>query len=33
MSLASKYAKPVEWSEEDTFFAVNSPRLLHGGCH
>lgn len=33
MKLAARYAKIVEWSDEDQCFVGSSPGLLHGGCH
>ena len=33
MSLAGKYVKIVEWSEEDQSFVGSCPGLLSGGCH
>ncbi|MBT3344922.1 MAG: type II toxin-antitoxin system HicB family antitoxin [Gemmatimonadetes bacterium] len=28
-----RYAKVVEWSDEDQCFVGTCPGLLHGGCH
>ena len=33
MSLAAKYVKLVEWSEEDQCFVGSCPGLFYGGCH
>ena len=33
MKPASRYAKIVEWSDEDQCFVGRCPELLHGGCH
>jgi predicted RNase H-like HicB family nuclease len=33
MSLASKYVKIVEWSDEDNCFVGSCPGLFYGGCH
>src|SRR5712664_2784249 len=29
----ARYAKIVEWSEEDQCFVGSSPGLIYGGCH
>ncbi len=33
MKDTARYAKIVEWSEEDECFVGSSPGLLYGGCH
>ena len=33
MKDSTRYAKIVEWSEEDQCFVGSSPGLLYGGCH
>jgi hypothetical protein len=33
MKDSAKYAKIVEWSEEDQCFVGSAPGLLYGGCH
>ncbi len=33
MKESSKYAKIVEWSEEDQCFVGSCPGLIYGGCH
>ena len=33
MSKANRYAKVVEWSDEDSCFVGTAPGLVHGGCH
>ncbi|MBX7183615.1 MAG: hypothetical protein K1Y01_00580 [Vicinamibacteria bacterium] len=33
MKESAKYAKIVEWSEEDQCFVGSSPGLVYGGCH
>jgi predicted RNase H-like HicB family nuclease len=30
---SAKYAKIVEWSEEDQCYVGSAPGLLYGGCH
>ncbi len=30
---ADKYAKVIEWSEEDECFIGSCPELFYGGCH
>lgn len=30
---SARYAKIVEWSEEDRCFVGSAPGLLYGGCH
>ena len=33
MKDTARYAKIVEWSEEDQCFVGSSPGLIYGGCH
>jgi predicted RNase H-like HicB family nuclease len=33
MKDGARYAKIVEWSEEDQCFVGSSPGLFYGGCH
>jgi predicted RNase H-like HicB family nuclease len=33
MKESARYAKIVEWSEEDECFVGSSPGLIYGGCH
>jgi hypothetical protein len=33
MKDSAKYAKIVEWSEEDRCCVGSAPGLIHGGCH
>lgn len=33
MKAADRYAKIVEWSEEDGCYVGSAPGLLYGGCH
>jgi len=33
MTDSARYAKIVEWSEEDHCFLGSSPGLIYGGCH
>jgi hypothetical protein len=33
MKDSARYAKIVEWSEEDHCFIGSAPGLIHGGCH
>ena len=33
MKDSAKYAKIVEWSEEDQCYVGSAPGLIHGGCH
>jgi predicted RNase H-like HicB family nuclease len=33
MRESARYAKIVEWSEEDQCFVGSSPGLIFGGCH
>jgi predicted RNase H-like HicB family nuclease len=33
MTESARYAKIVEWSEEDQCFVGSSPGLIYGGCH
>jgi predicted RNase H-like HicB family nuclease len=30
---SARYAKIVEWSEEDQCYVGSSPGLVYGGCH
>jgi len=30
---AARYAKIIEWSEEDQCFVGSAPGLVYGGCH
>jgi predicted RNase H-like HicB family nuclease len=30
---SAKYAKVVEWSEEDQCYVGSAPGLIYGGCH
>ena len=30
---SAKYAKIVEWSEEDQCYVGSAPGLVYGGCH
>jgi predicted RNase H-like HicB family nuclease len=30
---SARYARIVEWSEEDQCFVGSAPGLLYGGCH
>lgn len=30
---SARYAKIVEWSEEDQCYVGSAPGLLYGGCH
>ena len=30
---SARYAKIVEWSDEDGCYVGSAPGLLHGGCH
>lgn len=30
---SARYAKIVEWSEEDNCYVGSAPGLLYGGCH
>jgi hypothetical protein len=30
---SARYAKVVEWSEEDQCFVGSAPGLIYGGCH
>jgi len=30
---SARYAKIVEWSEEDHCYVGSSPGLIYGGCH
>jgi predicted RNase H-like HicB family nuclease len=33
MKPAARYAKIVEWSDEDQCFVGSCPGLIYGGCH
>ncbi len=33
MKESAKYAKIVEWSEEDQCYVGSAPGLVYGGCH
>jgi predicted RNase H-like HicB family nuclease len=33
MNPAARYAKIVEWSDEDQCFVGSCPGLFYGGCH
>ena len=33
MKDSAKYAKIVEWSEEDRCYIGSAPGLIYGGCH
>ena len=33
MKERAKYAKIVEWSEEDQCYVGSAPGLIYGGCH
>ena len=33
MKESARYAKIVEWSEEDQCYIGSSPTLIYGGCH
>ena len=33
MSEAARYAKIVEWSDEDQCFVGSCPGIIYGGCH
>ena len=33
MKDSARYAKIVEWSEEDQCYVGSSPSLIYGGCH
>ena len=33
MKASAKYAKVVEWSEEDQCYVGSAPGLIFGGCH
>jgi len=33
MKESARYAKIVEWSEENQSYVGSSPGLLYGGCH
>jgi predicted RNase H-like HicB family nuclease len=33
MKESAKYAKIVEWSEQDQCFVGSCPGLIYGGCH
>ena len=33
MKESAKYAKIVEWSDEDQCYVDSAPGLIYGGCH
>lgn len=33
MKASARYAKIVEWSDEDQCYVGSSPGLVYGGCH
>lgn len=33
MNESARYAKIVEWSEEDQCYVGSAPSLMYGGCH
>jgi predicted RNase H-like HicB family nuclease len=33
MKDSARYAKVVEWSDEDQCFVGSAPGLIYGGCH
>lgn len=33
MKASARYAKIVEWSEEDQCYIGSAPGLIYGGCH
>ena len=33
MNESAKYAKIVEWSDEDQCYVDSAPGLIYGGCH
>ena len=33
MKASARYAKIVEWSEEDHCYVGSAPGLIYGGCH
>ena len=33
MSASTKFAKIVQWSDEDQCFVGSAPGLIYGGCH
>lgn len=33
MKDSARYAKVVEWSDEDGCYVGSAPGLIHGGCH
>ena len=33
MKESARYAKIVEWSDEDSCYVGSSPGLFYGGCH
>ena len=33
MKESAKYAKIVEWSDEDQCYVGSAPGLIYGGCH
>jgi len=33
MKTSARYAKIIEWSEEDQCYVGSAPGLIYGGCH
>ena len=33
MNESTKYAKIIEWSDEDQCYVGSAPGLIYGGCH
>lgn len=33
MKASARYAKIIEWSEEDQCYVGSAPGLIYGGCH
>ena len=33
MNESARYAKIIEWSEEDQCYVGSAPGLMYGGCH
>lgn len=33
MKASARYAKVVEWSDEDNCYVGSAPGLIYGGCH
>jgi predicted RNase H-like HicB family nuclease len=33
MKVSARYAKIIEWSEEDQCYIGSCPGLIYGGCH